>query len=97
MQVADSLLDLVGHTPLVRLRRVGADLPCDLIAKVELFNPGGSVKDRPAIAMIDDAERQGLLKPGGTAVGHTTTSAPYARRSATISSLILSDITNTQR
>src|SRR5581483_6148357 len=72
MQVADSLLDLVGHTPLVRLKRVGADLACDLIAKVELFNPGGSVKDRPAIAMIDDAERQGLLKPGGTIVEPTS-------------------------
>ena len=76
MEVADSLLDLVGNTPMVRLRRVGAELSCDLIAKVEMLNPGGSVKDRPAIAMIDAAEREGLLKPGGTAVGHTTTSAP---------------------
>ena len=72
MQVADSLLDLVGNTPLVRLRRVGAELTCDLVAKVELFNPGGSVKDRPAIAMIDEAERQGLLKPGGTIVEPTS-------------------------
>jgi len=66
VEVADSLLDLVGNTPMVRLGRVGADLACDLIAKVELFNPGGSVKDRPAIAMIDAAEREGLLRPGGT-------------------------------
>jgi cystathionine beta-synthase len=72
MAVADSLLDLVGHTPLVRLKRVGAELACDLIAKVELFNPGGSVKDRPAIAMIDEAERQGLLQPGGTIVEPTS-------------------------
>ena len=55
MDVANSLLDLVGNTPLVRLGRVGAGLPCDLLAKVELFNPGGSVKDRPAVAMIDAA------------------------------------------
>ena len=48
MEVADSLLDLVGNTPLVRLGRVGRDLECDLLAKVEMFNPGGSVKDRPA-------------------------------------------------
>src|ERR1700692_1331198 len=72
MDVASSLLDLVGNTPLVRLGRVGRDLACDLVAKVELFNPGGSVKDRPAIAMIDDAERQGLLLPGGTIVEPTS-------------------------
>ncbi len=71
-EIADSLLDLVGNTPLVRLGRVGRDLACDLVAKVELFNPGGSVKDRPAIAMIDDAERQGLLGPGGTIVEPTS-------------------------
>src|SRR3954452_10326778 len=72
MDVADSLLDLVGNTPLVRLGRVGAGLPCDLLAKVELFNPGGSVKDRPAVAMIDAAERAGLLRPGGTIVEPTS-------------------------
>ena len=72
MRVADSLLDLVGDTPMVRLCRVGADLECDLIAKVELLNPGGSVKDRPAVAMIDAAEHDGLLKPGGTIVEPTS-------------------------
>jgi len=72
VDVADSLLDLVGNTPLVRLGRVGAGLRCDLVAKVELFNPGGSVKDRPAVAMIDAAERDGLLKPGGTIVEPTS-------------------------
>ncbi len=71
-QIAGSLLDLVGDTPLVRLGRVGAGLSCDLVAKVELFNPGGSVKDRPAVAMIDAAERQGLLQPGGTIVEPTS-------------------------
>lgn len=70
--IADSLLDLVGNTPLVRLRRVGRDVACDLVAKVELFNPGGSVKDRPAIAMLDEAEREGLLRPGGTIVEPTS-------------------------
>lgn len=72
MEVANSLLDLVGDTPLVRLGRVGAALSCDLVAKVELFNPGGSVKDRPAIAMIDAAEQAGLLAPGGTIVEPTS-------------------------
>src|SRR5512138_2500574 len=71
-QIADSLLDLVGNTPMVRLGRVGRDLACDLVAKVELFNPGGSVKDRPAVAMIDAAERDGLLRPGGTIVEPTS-------------------------
>jgi cystathionine beta-synthase len=72
VEVANSLLDLVGNTPMVRLGRVGAGLACDLVAKVELFNPGGSVKDRPAIAMIDAAERDGLLVPGGTIVEPTS-------------------------
>jgi cystathionine beta-synthase len=72
MEVAGSLLDLVGNTPLVRLDRVGRDLPCPLLAKLELLNPGGSVKDRPAVAMIDAAERDGLLKPGGTIVEGTS-------------------------
>src|SRR3989442_1505805 len=72
MDVADSLLDLVGNAPLVRLGRIGRDLECDLLAKVEMFNPGGSVKDRPAVAMIDAAERDGLLKPGGTIVEPTS-------------------------
>jgi cystathionine beta-synthase len=71
-RIASSLLDLVGNTPIVRLGRVGAELSCDLVAKVELFNPGGSVKDRPALAMIDEAERQGLLEPGGTIVEPTS-------------------------
>jgi cystathionine beta-synthase len=70
--IADSLLDLIGDTPLVRLRRVGRDLACDLVAKLELLNPGGSVKDRPAVAMLDAAERAGLLKPGGTIVEPTS-------------------------
>src|SRR2546421_175141 len=72
MDVADSLLDLVGNTPLVRLRRVGAGLTCRLLAKIECVNPAGSVKDRVAIAMVDAAERDGLLQPGGTIVEPTS-------------------------
>ncbi|MGO9557997.1 MAG: cystathionine beta-synthase [Acidimicrobiales bacterium] len=72
MEVAGSLLELIGNTPMLRLDRIGRDLPCPLIAKLELFNPGGSVKDRPAVAMIDAAERAGLLKPGGTIVEGTS-------------------------
>lgn len=72
MDVVGSVLDLVGNTPLVRLDRLGRDLPCPLLAKLELLNPGGSVKDRPAVAMIDAAERDGLLDPGGTIVEGTS-------------------------
>lgn len=72
LEIVDSPLDLIGNTPLVRLHRVGADLSCDLVAKVEMFNPGGSIKDRPAVAMIDAAEAAGLLAPGGTIVEPTS-------------------------
>lgn len=72
MEVADSLLDLVGNTPMVRLDRVGRDLPCPLVAKLEILNPGGSVKDRPAVAMVEAAERAGLLRPGSTIVEGTS-------------------------
>jgi cystathionine beta-synthase len=74
MDVADSILGLVGNTPLVRLPRLvaGDGLRCDLMAKVEVGNPGGSVKDRVAIAMVDAAEKAGLLKPGATIVEPTS-------------------------
>ncbi len=72
MQIHESLLDLVGRTPLVKLRRVTAGLKCTVAAKVEYLNPGGSVKDRPALRMLEDAERTGKLKPGGTIVEPTS-------------------------
>jgi len=74
MDAADSILELVGNTPLVRLRRLSEaeNLQCTLLAKVETVNPGGSVKDRVAIAMVDAAERDGLLLPGGTIVEPTS-------------------------
>lgn len=72
MEVAGSLLDLVGNTPLLRMDRIGRDLRCHLLAKLEYLNPGGSVKDRPAVAMVDAAEREGLLRPGGTIVEPTS-------------------------
>ena len=72
IQAADSLLDLIGNTPLVRLDRIGRDLPGQLMAKLEFLNPGGSIKDRPALAMIEAAEHEGLLKPGGTIVEPTS-------------------------
>ena len=68
----ESLVDLIGNTPLVRLRSVTEGLPATVLAKVEYFNPGGSVKDRIAVRMIDAAERSGELKPGGTIVEPTS-------------------------
>ena len=77
MQYADSILDLIGDTPLVRLSRVTRDLgPTDaqplILAKLEMLNPGGSVKDRIGLPMIEAAERAGLLRPGGTIVEPTS-------------------------
>ena len=67
-----TLLELVGHTPLVRLQNVVPDGAATLLAKLEYLNPGGSVKDRIAITMVDAAEREGKLKPGGTIVEPTS-------------------------
>jgi len=70
--IVDSVLDLVGRTPLVRLRRVGEPGGAELLAKLEARNPGGSVKDRIALSMIEDAEKRGLLAPGATIVEPTS-------------------------
>ncbi|NAS26680.1 cystathionine beta-synthase [Herbidospora sp. NEAU-GS84] len=72
MRVHDSLIELMGNTPLVRLRKVTAGAPAQVLAKVEYFNPGGSVKDRIALRMVEAAERSGALKPGGTIVEPTS-------------------------
>jgi cystathionine beta-synthase len=67
-----TVLELVGHTPIVRLDRFGADVGPTLLAKLEYLNPGGSVKDRIGLAMIEAAEREGKLRPGGTIVEPTS-------------------------
>ena len=72
MDTFDSLLDAIGRTPLLRMRRIGAGLRCEFLGKLEMLNPGGSVKDRIGIRMIEAAEREGLLKPGGTIVEPTS-------------------------
>jgi len=66
------ILEAVGRTPLVRLNRIAKDLPPQIYIKAEFLNPGGSVKDRIGITMIDDAEKRGLLKPGGTIIEGTS-------------------------
>ena len=72
MDVAESLLDLIGRTPMVRLDRTARNLECTLLAKLEFLNPGGSSKDRPARLMIEAAEADGRLRPGGTIVEPTS-------------------------
>jgi cysteine synthase A len=71
-RIADSVLDLIGATPLVRLRRLPGPGSAEILAKLESANPGGSVKDRIAAAMIEDAERRGLLRAGATLVEPTS-------------------------
>lgn len=72
MKYANSVLDLIGHTPLVRLGRISAGIPPVLLAKLEYLNPGGSVKDRIGIKMIEEAERSGKLRRGGTLIEPTS-------------------------
>jgi len=72
MRYAKNLLETIGHTPLVQLNRVAHGVTGLVLAKVEFFNPGQSVKDRPALRMLEDAEARGLLKPGGTIVEPTS-------------------------
>ena len=82
--IRDSILDTIGDTPLVRLSRIGAGLTPQIVAKLELFNPGGSIKDRVAIRLIETAEQDGRLKPGGTIIeptsGNTGTGLAIAAR-----------------
>ena len=70
--IYDSIVDLIGNTPLLRLNKVAAGLAADVVVKVEYLNPGGSIKDRIAVRMVDAAEAAGLLAPGGTIVEPTS-------------------------
>ena len=74
MDYHENIIDAVGKTPLIRLGRIerGEGIDARVLAKVEYFNPGGSVKDRPALKMLEVAEKEGLLKPGGTVVEPTS-------------------------
>ncbi len=70
--IYDSIVDLIGNTPLLRLNRIARGIEADVVVKVEYLNPGGSVKDRIAVKMVDAAEAAGLIKPGGTIVEPTS-------------------------
>ena len=72
MQVYDNILQTIGNTPLVRLHQVVKDIPAEIYVKIESFNPGNSIKDRMALKMVEDAENDGRLKPGGTIIECTS-------------------------
>jgi len=72
MKIHNTILDTIGNTPMVRLHKITKDLPCNVYAKVETFNPGNSIKDRMALKMIEVAEADGRLKPGGTIIEGTS-------------------------
>ena len=72
MEYANTILETIGNTPLVKLNTLTAELPCLVLAKYETFNPGNSVKDRMALQMVEDAEAAGILKPGGTIIEGTS-------------------------
>ena len=83
-EIKDSILDTVGETPLVRLSRIAPGCAPQIVAKVEYFNPGGSIKDRVAMRMVEAAERDGRLRAGGTIIeptsGNTGTGLAIAAR-----------------
>lgn len=72
MKYVKNILETIGNTPLVKLNKLTSELPCLVLAKYETFNPGNSVKDRIAVQMVADAEKEGLLKPGGTIIESTS-------------------------
>ncbi len=72
MKFAKNILETIGNTPLVQLNHITKELPCQVLAKVEYFNPGHSCKDRMALKMVEDAEKDGRLKPGGTIIEGTS-------------------------
>lgn len=71
-KISNNILETIGNTPLVRINSITKDLPCTVLAKIETTNPGNSIKDRMALKMIEDAEKDGRLKPGGTIIEGTS-------------------------
>ena len=72
MDIKNNILETIGNTPLIRLNRITNQLPCEVLAKVDYFNPGNSIKDRMALKMVEVAEKDGRLKPGGTIIEGTS-------------------------
>jgi len=72
MEIKNNILETIGNTPMIRLNKITKDFPCTVVAKVDYFNPGNSIKDRMAVKMIEVAEKEGKLKPGGTIIEGTS-------------------------
>ncbi len=72
MDIKNNILETIGNTPLIRLNKITKDLPCTVLAKVDYFNPGNSIKDRMALKMVEVVEQEGKLKPGGTIIEGTS-------------------------
>ena len=72
MNIKNNILETIGNTPLIRLNKITQGLPCQVLAKVDYFNPGNSIKDRMALKMVEVAEREGKLKPGSTIIECTS-------------------------
>jgi cystathionine beta-synthase len=72
MDIKNNILETIGNTPLIRLNKITKDFPCPVVAKVDYFNPGNSIKDRMAVKMVEVAEKEGKLKPGGTIIEGTS-------------------------
>jgi cystathionine beta-synthase len=72
MEIKNNILETIGNTPLIKLNKITKDFPCIVAAKVDYFNPGNSIKDRMAVKMIEVAEKEGKLKPGGTIIEGTS-------------------------
>ena len=72
MDIKNNILETIGNTPMIRLNKITKELPCEVLAKVDYFNPGNSIKDRMAVKMIEVAEKEGKLKPGGTIIECTS-------------------------
>ncbi|HQU56736.1 MAG TPA: pyridoxal-phosphate dependent enzyme, partial [Chitinophagaceae bacterium] len=72
MDIKKNILETIGHTPLIQLHKITKDVPGMVLAKVDYFNPGNSIKDRMALKMVEVAEAEGKLKPGGTIIEGTS-------------------------
>ena len=72
MDIHNNILETIGNTPIIRLNRITRGIPAQVVAKVDYFNPGNSIKDRMAVKMIEVAEQEGKLKPGGTIIECTS-------------------------
>src|SRR6476660_1045220 len=85
----DNVLGLIGNTPLIRLNKITESLPGNFYAKVEAFNPGHSTKDRIALYIIEEADRQGILSPGDTIIETTSGNTGFSLAMVSISKVII--------